>query len=280
MIERLAAGKPVFGVSTADLSMENAHAIARANIDFVRIEMEHGPMNMESLKNFLIGMIDKEAILKRGNASVSVAPIARFAPYGRENAEWVPKQALDIGLMGVMFNDIDDKEQALRAVRNMRYPQIKGSKYYEPNGLRGNGPQNALWFWGISGGEYNKHADIWPLNPQGDLLAIMMIESQEGLDHIDEIASVPGVGIIFPGAAVDLANAMGIPQNSPEKEAALQKILKACKAHNVACGIVANTPADVQKRIKEGWKYIDASGNTGLSAANDAAARAARDASK
>lgn len=280
MVEKLAASKPVFGVSTADLSMENAHAIARANIDFVRIEMEHGPMNMESLRNFLIGMIDKESTLKRGNAQVSVAPIARFAPYGRENAEWVPKQALDVGLMGVMFNDIDDREQALRAVRNMRYPQMKTSKYFEPNGLRGVGPTNALWFWGLSNADYNRRADLWPLNPQGDLLAIMMIESVEGLHHIDEIASVPGVGIIFPGAASDLSNAMGIPGNSPEKEAALQTILKSCKAHNVACGVVANTPADVQKRIQEGWKYIDFGPNTGLSAAADAAARAARAAVK
>jgi 4-hydroxy-2-oxoheptanedioate aldolase len=280
MIERLAAGKPVFGVSTADLSMDNAHALARADIDYVRIEMEHGPMNMESLRNFLIGMIDKETTLKRGTAQVNVAPIARFAPYGRENAEWVPKQALDIGLMGVMFNDIDDKEQALRAVRNMRYPQLKTSKYLEPNGLRGAGSMNALWFWGISSAEYSRRADVWPLNPQGDLLAIMMIESVEGLQHIDEIASVPGVGIIFPGAAVDLANAMGIPGNAPEKEAALQTILKSCKAHNVACGVVANTPADVQKRIQEGWKYIDFGPNTGLSSAADAAARAARGAAR
>jgi 4-hydroxy-2-oxoheptanedioate aldolase len=280
MIEKLAAGKPVFGVSTSDLSMENARALARADIDFVRVEMEHGPMDITDLRNFLIGMIDKETTLKQGNAQVKVAPIARFAPYGRENAEWVPKQALAVGLMGVMFNDIDDKTQALRAVRNMRYPQMKTSKYPEPNGLRGAGAMNAVWFWGLPNAEYTKHADLWPLNPQGDLLAMMMIESVEGLHNIDEIASVPGVGVIFPGQGSDLANAMGIPGNAPEKEAALQTILKSCKAHNVACGVVANTPADVQKRIKEGWKYIDFGPNSGLSAAADAAARAVRDAVK
>jgi hypothetical protein len=67
MIEKLAQGKPVVGITTADFSMENAHAIARSDVDFVRIEMEHGPMDFEALRNFLIGMIDKAAIVRKGN---------------------------------------------------------------------------------------------------------------------------------------------------------------------------------------------------------------------
>jgi hypothetical protein len=82
-------------------------------------------------------MIDKATILKKGNAQPNVAIFARFAPYGREQAQWFVKQALDIGLMGVIFNGIDNREQALLAVRNMRYPQQRNSKYPEPPGLRG-----------------------------------------------------------------------------------------------------------------------------------------------
>ena len=89
MFEKLAQGKPVSGIATADCSMENAHAIARANIDFVRIEQDHAPMNFATVRDFLVGMIDKTAILKKGNAQGSVAPIARFAPYGQEQAAWV-----------------------------------------------------------------------------------------------------------------------------------------------------------------------------------------------
>jgi hypothetical protein len=80
MIEKLAAGKPVLGITTADFSMENAHAIARADIDFVRIEMEHGPMNFEALRDFLVGMIDKSAILRKGNAQPRVAPSPASRP--------------------------------------------------------------------------------------------------------------------------------------------------------------------------------------------------------
>jgi 2-keto-3-deoxy-L-rhamnonate aldolase RhmA len=83
-----------------------------------------------------------------------------------------------------------------------------------------------------------------------------MIETAEGLKNVDEIASVPGVGAIFVGAAGDLHQYLGVPRDSPEVEEALQTILKACKAHNVPCGITAITKADVDKRLKEGWKMI------------------------
>jgi 4-hydroxy-2-oxoheptanedioate aldolase len=281
MIEKLAQGKPVIGVSTADLSMENARALSRANIDFVRLELEHGPMNFEALRNFLIGMIDKAAILKKGNAQVSVAPIARFAPFGREQQAWVVKQALDIGLMGYVANGVDNKEQALDVVRSIRYPQQKGSRYMTPAGLRGYGPGSALWFWGIGNDEYLQRADLWPLNPQGDLLAAMMIETTEGLKNVNEIAAVPGVGMLFPGNATDLSMSLGIPFNSPEREAALQTVLKACLAHNIACGIAAvSTPEEAERRVKEGWKYIELAGSGVLSGAGEAALRAARAASK
>jgi hypothetical protein len=120
VIEKLAAGKPFIGFQTSDYSLENARTVARADIDYVYLDMEHGPMDFEGLHRFSVGMLDKAAILKRGSAQASVAIFARFAPYGREQAQWVVKQALDTGLMGVIFNGIDNPEQALLAVRNMR----------------------------------------------------------------------------------------------------------------------------------------------------------------
>ena len=276
MIEKLAQGKPVVGITTGDFSMENAHAIARSDVDFVRIEMEHAPMDFEALRTFLIGMIDKAAIMRKGNLQPRVTPIARFSPYGREQQAWVIKQALDIGLMGYIANGVDTKEQALEIVRSMRYPQLRGSRYMDPPGLRGYSPGNALWFWGIGADEYRRRADLWPLNPQGDLLCVIMIETTTGLKNVNEIASVPGVGMLFPGAAADLSMSMGVPMNSPEREAALQTVLKACLAHNVPCGILAGAN-DIEKRITEGWKYLEV-GGTGLSAGAAAALRAAQSA--
>jgi len=256
VIEKLAAGKPFLGVQTGDLSLENARSLARADIDYVYLEMEHGPMDFDGLHRFTVGMIDKAGILKKGNAQPNVAIFARFAPYGREQAQWFVKQALDIGLMGVIFNGIDDPEQALLAVRNMRYPQKRTSKYPEPKGLRGYAPGMALWSWGVSDAEYERRADVWPLNPDGDLLAIMMIETTEGLKNADAIAAVPGVGAIFVGAGGDLHQYLGVESNSPEVEQAFQAILKACQAHNVACGITALTANDIARRLAQGWKMI------------------------
>jgi 4-hydroxy-2-oxoheptanedioate aldolase len=255
-IEKLAAGKPFIGFQTGDLSLENARTTARADIDYVYLEMEHGPMDFEGINRFTVGMIDKAAIIKKGNLQPNVAVFARFAPYGRENAQWFVKQALDIGLMGVIFNGIDNPEQALLAVRNMRYPQKRTSKYPEPSGLRGYAPATALWWWGLSAAEYESRADVWPLNPDGDLLAIMMIETTEGLKNADAIAAVPGVGAIFVGAGGDLHQYLGVEANAPEVEQAFQTILKACQAHNVACGITALNGRDVARRLAEGWKMI------------------------
>lgn len=256
VIEKLATGKPFFGVQTGDLSLENARSLARADIDYVYLEMEHGPMDFEGLHHFTVGMIDKATILRKGNAQPNVAIFARFAPYGREQAQWFVKQALDIGLMGVIFNGIDNREQALLAVRNMRYPQQRNSKYPEPPGLRGYAPGGAVWWWGISEAEYVRRADLWPLNPDGDLLAIMMIETSEGLKNADAIASVPGVGAIFVGAGADLSQYLGVARNSAELEQGFQTILKACLAHNVACGVTALNGTDIVKRLAEGWKMI------------------------
>jgi len=256
VIEKLAAGKPFIGFQTGDLSLENARTLARANIDYVYLEMEHGPMDFDGLHRFTVGMIDKAAILKKSNVQPNVAIFARFAPYGREQAQWFVKQALDIGLMGVIFNGIDNPEQALLAVRNMRYPQRKNSKYPNPPGLRGYAPSTAIWWWGISDAEYEHRADVWPLNPDGDLLAIMMIETAEGLRNADAIAAVPGVGAIFVGAGGDLHQYLGVDANAPEVEQAFQTILKACLAYNVACGITALSGPDITKRLAEGWKMI------------------------
>lgn len=240
------------------MSLQNCHSLARVDFDYAYVDMEHGPLNLDGLAYCLAAMVDKAAVLKKGNAQPNVALFARFPAYGRdlESNDWIVKQALDIGLMGIIFNGVDNKEQMTRLIQYMRYPQQRTSKYQQPPGLRGYAPGNATFAWGVAAAEYERRADLWPLNPEGDLLAIPMIETAEGLKNVNEIASVPGVGAIFIGAAGDLHQYLGVPQDSPEVEQARQTILAACKAHNVACGITALSKADVDRRLKEGWKMI------------------------
>jgi 4-hydroxy-2-oxoheptanedioate aldolase len=257
VIEKLSQGKAFVGVNTGDLSLENARTLARAPIDYVYVDMEHTPLDFQGLHMFNIGMIDKAMVLKKGSVQPNVALFARFPPEA-DQAGWVVKQALDIGLMGVIFNGVDTRAQGLAAVQSMRYPQLRGSKYFEPAGKRGAAPGLATWIWGLTTDEYERHADLWPLNPEGDLLAIAMIESEEGVKNLDQILSVPGIGAVFIGNANDLRHSMGVPATSPEVEAARQTILKGCLAHNVACGITVASGADMNKRLGEGWKMIRA----------------------
>jgi hypothetical protein len=70
VIEKLAAGKPFIGFQTADLSLQNARNLARADIDYVYLEMEHGPMDFAGLHQFTVGMIDKAAILRKTSTSI------------------------------------------------------------------------------------------------------------------------------------------------------------------------------------------------------------------
>jgi len=255
VIAKLSQGKAFVGVNTGDLSLENARTLSRAPIDYVYVDMEHTPLDIAGLHMFNIGMIDRAAAAKKGSVAPNVALFARFPPEADESA-WVVKQALDVGLHGVIFNGVDTREQALAAVKSMRYPQLKGSKYFEPAGIRGSAPGLATWIWGLSTDEYERHADLWPLNPEGDLLAIAMIESTDGMKNLDAILSTPGIGAVFIGNANDLRHSMGVPATSPEVETARQTIHAGCKRHNIACGITVADGADMVKRLNEGWKMI------------------------
>src|SRR5499426_2376195 len=257
VIAKLAEGKTVYGLNTGDLSLAYAREVARAPVDFIYADMEHNPLDFPALHLFLMGMTDKAMVLKKGNLQPNVALFARFPPEA-DQSQWVVKQALDIGLHGVIFNGVDTREQALTAVKSMRYPQLKGSKYFEPAGIRGAAPGLATWIWGLTAEEYERHADLWPLNPEGDLLAIAMIESVEGMKNLDAILSTPGIGAVFIGNANDLRHSMGVPANAPEVETARQTILAGCKRHNVACGITVASGAEMVKRLDEGWKMIRA----------------------
>ena len=275
VVDKLSRNERVFGVSTYDLSLENARSLARADIDYVYVDMEHGPMDFTALHSFLLGMTDKQAIAESGTLRQRVTPFARIAPYGREPSAWAVKQALDIGLMGLIFPSIETPDQALQAVQAMRYPQRRGSRYPEPPGLRGSGPAVAAWFWGLSGTDYARHADLWPLNPGGDLVALMMIESAAGVRNADAIAAVPGVTGFYVGPS-DLSNSLGVPRDAPEVEEAIQTIVQACLAHDVACGITAGA-ADMPRRIDQGFRILGAGrAGGGLTAGNDAAVRAGR----
>ena len=251
-IELLANGAPTFGILSHDRSLENARAIARSGLDFVIIDMEHGPLDMETLRMFLLGMIDKERILAKGNLQMDVTPLVRLPANGRDQSTFLAKQALDVGVMGIMFPYVNSAAEAELAVRSMRYPQRRGAADRDPIGIRGSGPGIPNWFWGIS--NYEELADLWPLDTRGELMSVIQIESEEGLTNVEAIAAVPGVSALFVGPA-DLALSLGYPGDAPQVEAAIQTILKAAKARKLPIGITtsANT---IEQRLQQGFNFV------------------------
>ena len=273
--EALAQGRHVFGVSTSDLSIENAVALAgNPNLDYVYLDMEHNPLRFQEMKHFLafITAGDKAGMIKRGNGQVRPAVFARFPPYGREQTLWMVKHALDIGLNGILINNVETKEQAENIVRTMRPTQRRDSKIPNPPGVRGT---VVCGFWAAGGAECRSHADLWPLNPDGDLIFWPMIETMQGVRNADAIAQVPGVSGFYLGASGDLSADLGVPNPHPDVDAAMAKILSVCQARDIPCGGTVNA-ANVAQFMKQGYKIINFGGaGGGLNAANEAARLAA-----
>lgn len=253
-IETLAGGDPVFGIFSGDFSLANARALARSDLDYVFIDMEHTPFDMGVLRTFLLGMTDLRGQLAKGSAQPDVTAIVRIPMNGRENLQWFTKQALDMGAYGIMFPFVETREQALNAVTSMRYPQVAGDPQPEPVGIRGASPGIAAWHWGVD--DYMQRADLWPLDERGDLLAVLQIETREGVENIEEIAAVPGVGAIFIGPS-DLSMSYGHPgqRDHPEVAAAMDRVLAACIANDVPCGLTTNA-ATVADYLDQGYRFV------------------------
>ncbi len=274
VVEALAQGKHVFGVSTSDLSLQNAVSLAgNPEVDYVYLDMEHNPLRFEEMKQFLAFVTagDKAGMIKRGTGQVRPAVFARFPPAGREEAQWIVKHALDIGLTGILINNVETKEQAENIVRTMRPNPRKDSKLAMPRGMRGT---VTCGFWATPA-NCRAHADLWPLNPDGDLIFWPMIETMEGVKNADAIAQVPGVSGFYLGASGDLSSDLGVDSTDPSVEAAMEKILSVCQARNIPSGGTVSAE-NVAAKMKQGYRIINFGGaNGGLTAGNEAARQGA-----
>jgi 2-keto-3-deoxy-L-rhamnonate aldolase RhmA len=160
---------------------------------------------------------------------------------------------LNLGVSGVMLPKAESAEQVQKAIAAMRFKSQGGTR---PDTV-GNAPA----FWGLSEAEYKAKADVWPLNPNGELINWTIIESKEGLAKVREIAAVKGVGVLWPGAGTlrglfTTTNAAGERQFDEKGwEAAIQSVLAACKEFNVACGYPANAN-DIEMRMKQGFSVF------------------------
>ena len=256
VIRALEQGQPaVTTFSTVDV--ESATALAATKYDAVIFEMEHGPYDIRGFRDCLQYMLNRKLIAQSGLAP-SVTPMVRIPPNGGEQAQWHAKQVFDLGAYGIIWPHISSVAQAYNAVGACRYPRLKDKPLYEPMGTRGDGPGAAMRYWGLTQQEYYDRADVWPLNPKGEIFVILMIEDTEGIKNLKDILkNVPGIGAILIGEG-DLSQELGYPRQYEHKVVleAMAAIVRTCKEHNVVVGHPHVEAGNAERVLKEGYRFL------------------------
>ena len=213
VIVRLQQGRPAIGTFTRT---------PRPDLDFAVIDAQYGRFDINAIRQAVVAM-------RSDTGAPAVAPIVRIPYEARDAPQAVVKQCLAAGASGVMFPDIETKEQAMTAISSMRVGRSR---------------------------------DVWPLDPSGSLVAMLQIESLTGIENLDEILDVPGIGAIFLGPT-DLAESAGEDgPNSPGVEALVQEVLNLCRARDVPCGYPIVAPTDeaaereTERRLSEGFTVL------------------------
>jgi 4-hydroxy-2-oxoheptanedioate aldolase len=250
-------GKPAF-VSFCAAEIGVAQAMNTASYDGVVFEMEHRPYDIRALRDCLQYMLDRRQILQRGTLAPAVTPFVRIPPNGGEASQWVAKQVLDQGVYGIVWPHVSTVDEARNAVTACRYPRPRSAQYFEPAGQRGDAPAAAARYWGLSQQEYYARADVWPLNPQGEILVAIMCEEVRAIKNLPKmLEEVAGIGVVIIGEG-DLSLDLGFPRqyDHPTVAAAMDEILAICKQYNVPCGHPHVDTKNVEALLEKGFRYL------------------------
>ena len=188
------------------------------------------------------------------------APVeATSAEIVRFNA-WQFRQILARGVHGILLCQAESAEAVQAFVEACRYPiNHLGVGDGLNQGRRGVGSEpSAAPIWGVDRDTYLKLADPWPLNPAGELLLGLKIESSAAIPHIEDILSVPGIGFAEMGPG-DLSLSLGYPKLPrpfpPEMEEVRQRVRATCLKNNIAF-LETATPEDIIEKIEGGARVI------------------------
>ena len=280
VVDLLAAKKPVFGVyapsnrrvrpgqpappadsikTPAQLAKD---AVAYTNADFIFDGAMEGNYDgyFPTWSEFSKGMQDA-GMVKNGRFTHPLyIKTPEIAPDKAKAAQRIAAQ-LNTGAANITFVGVESAHEVKDGLAMMR---LKSQGGVRPDNV-GDAPAR----WGMSEKDYKAKADVWPLNPKGELVNFTIVESEEGLAHVREIAAVKGIGVLFPGAGTlrgvfskkdasgkPILDANGRPQTDTDAwEAAIQKVLAACKEFNVPCGYPA-TANDIEMLMKQGFSVF------------------------
>ena len=142
----------------------------------------------------------------------------------------------------------------MKFVARTKSPWSRGA---ERAGERGWGNRIASRYWGLTPQEYYDAADLWPLDPDGNVLLIGIVEEAEGVKNIrDIVRQVRGIGAIWAGSG-DMSVSMGLHGNAshPAVQENVLRVLAACKEFDVPCATIA-TADDMAMRLEQGFRII------------------------
>ena len=234
MKETLKAGGCVYGpfMKTGDPMF--VEAVGLAGFDFVILDTEHGPVDIESQQNNV-----------RAAEARNTVPIIRL----KDKAENTIGRALDIGAYGIQVPQISSVEEA-RTV-------VKYAKFY-PYGMRG-----VCRF--VRAADYSAKDRFDYFESSKDIIIILQLEGIDAIKNIDEILQVEGIDILFIGP-YDLSQSLGLPGqvNNPVVVEAMKKIVDKAKKADKIIGCFVDTPADLKMWKDLGLQYLSYSVDVGI----------------
>jgi 4-hydroxy-2-oxoheptanedioate aldolase len=202
--ERLKAGELAVGIGLRQArTVDIAAAMKTCGFDWLFIDLEHNSMSLDSAVQIAMTA-----------AGIGIAPLVRI-PAGRYD---LASRVLDGGALGIVVPHIDTAEQAREAVGQLMYPPVGNRSIAAPM------PQLAFQSMPLAEATAAVNAR---------LLIVAMLETSDAIQHVDEIAAVPGIDALHIGAN-DLSSEMGVPGQflHPDVEKAFATVISACHRHS------------------------------------------------
>ena len=286
-IELLAQGQAIYYVGNHTghvLTEVQGREDAGTWADYINVGMEHGAFDMTGLAAYMKGLA-AAGPTRSGHRTPTVIVEAPVNGTDEDNVRfnaWQFRQILGRGVHGVLLCQAENAGAVRAFVESCRYPhRAEGLDPALPSplqrmngavaaraarglgiGARGRGSEaTAAEIWGIPQPEYIERCDPWPLDPNGELLLGVKLESPEGIASCEAILDVPGLGFAELGPG-DLSLALGyremprgVDNYPPEMREAREKVLGACRSRGIAF-LETCTPETVAKRIDEGVRVV------------------------
>lgn len=226
--ESLKRGLPVFGTSLTDCrDPEFATLLHAAGLDFFFVDMEHSPTTYSEIQG-----------LCRAARAAGIIPLVRVP----QNESFLITRALDVGAMGLIVPRVHSPAEARSAVDFMKYM---------PVGRRGFGMRSIItdYHW------TNARDEMDSANQQ--TLAVLQIESKEGLESVEEIASIPGVDALMIGP-YDLSISIGIAEEFRNSVfwKAVDRVIQACGKAGIAAGIQFGSMEFLRESQRHGVRFL------------------------